>query len=152
LYYIKILKKWRREIYFPLLPSPQAFICPKEVSGAKKDALKPVDRGSESGGKWGGNGGNWGGNRWNLRRQVVEIESAVVEIGSSNAKKESLMLLKGLHNGVNMYRKFYKMLTVGNSQTTMLFLPTRNNGIMEWIIQAQKNLNLSGCPVDIYYL
>jgi hypothetical protein len=31
LYYINILKKWRREIYFPPVPSPQAFIFPGEV-------------------------------------------------------------------------------------------------------------------------
>jgi hypothetical protein len=31
-----------------------------------------------------------------------------------------------------MYRKFYKLLIVGNSHPTILFIPTGNDGIMEW--------------------
>ena len=31
-----------------------------------------------------------------------------------------------------MYRKFYKLLIIGNSQSTILLIPTGNDGIMEW--------------------
>jgi hypothetical protein len=31
-----------------------------------------------------------------------------------------------------MYRKFYKSLIIGDSQPTIFFIPTRNDGIMEW--------------------
>ncbi len=30
-----------------------------------------------------------------------------------------------------MYRNFYKPLIVGNSQSTIFFIPNRNDGIME---------------------
>jgi hypothetical protein len=31
-----------------------------------------------------------------------------------------------------MYGKLYKLLIIRNAQSTILFIPTRNNGIMEW--------------------
>jgi hypothetical protein len=61
----------------------------------------------------------------------VEIGSAAVEIVSSNSKTASLMLTKRLHNGGNVQRKFQEMLMAANSQTTIIFLTTRDNGMME---------------------
>jgi len=31
-----------------------------------------------------------------------------------------------------MYQKFYKLLIIGNPPPTILHIPNRNNGIMEW--------------------
>jgi hypothetical protein len=31
-----------------------------------------------------------------------------------------------------MYRKYYKSLTIGNFQSTILHIPNRNNGMMEY--------------------
>ncbi len=43
-------------------------------------------------------------------------------------------LLKVLYPGcdvIDMSRKFYKLLIIGNPQLTILHIPNRNNGIME---------------------
>jgi hypothetical protein len=71
-----------------------------------------VERGSESGGNWVRNGGKRVGKWWKLDQQVVEIGSAVVEIGSPNAEKEILMLKNGFHNGENLYTKKFEFIPV----------------------------------------
>ena len=76
--------------------------------------------------------------RWTEGKQAVEIESAAVEIVSSNSKTVSQVLPKslhnankGLHNGANVQRKFQEMLMQANSQTITLFLTTRDDRIVE---------------------
>jgi hypothetical protein len=41
------------------------------------------------------------------------------------------MLTKRPHNGGNVQRKFQEILMTANSQTTIFFLQTRNNGMMD---------------------
>jgi hypothetical protein len=40
-----------------------------------------------------------------------------------------------------MYGKFYKSLIIGNPQLKIIFIPTRNDGIMEWWNGEKKHRN-----------
>jgi hypothetical protein len=56
-----------------------------------------------------------------------------VEIASSNSKTVFPLLQKSLHKGSNVQQKFPEILMAANSQTSPLFLTTRDNGIIKRI-------------------